>query len=161
MESRASQIRVVASRSGSAGNRKSPGNPFRDPSNVRLYVPSPKGGKYRRSRVLRIGRFKLGGGEPRHELPLIDIGLTRTFITFPPGTMLATGQMFEIIRPIRVHAGFIRPFRAFRKVVALVKIVGIGLEARARVEVLRGSVRGGLWAERSDERRIADTLYDF
>jgi len=161
MESRASQFRVVASRPGPAENRKPPGNRVRHRSNVRLYVTAPKGGNSRRSWVLRIGRFILGGKEPQHELPLIDIGLTRTSITFPPGTLPVRGEMFEIVRPFRMNADFTPPSRGLRKVVALVKIVGIEHGTRTRVEVLGGSLRRGVWAERFDERRIAGHLYDF
>jgi len=161
MDSPASQFRVVASRTDRAGNQKSPGNRLRDRSNVRLFVPSLKEGNSHRPWVLRIGRFVLGGQEPQLELPLIEIGLARTSITFPPGTPLVHGEIFEIVRPLRGHAEFARPSRGLRKVVALVKIIGIEHEVRAQVQVLGGSVRSGVWAEKFDEHRIAAHLYDF
>lgn len=161
MESRASQFRVIDSQSGRGRNSNSPVNRFREPSEVRLFVHSPNGGNRRRSRALRIGRLILGGGEPQIELPLIDIGLKGTSITFPPGTTLAAGEVFEIVRPVMPGGGFWRPSGTLRKVVALVKIVGIEQHSRARVEVLGGTVRKGVWAERFDARRIAERLYGF
>jgi hypothetical protein len=44
-------------------------------------------------------------------------------------------------------------------VVALVKVTSVDGESRAVVNVLRGSVIKGYWAERVDERRIADLLH--
>jgi len=101
----------------------------------------------------------LGGNEPRYELPLIDIGLTRSSITFSPGTRLAKGDMFEIVRPLRMRADFTSLSGGLRRIVALVKIVGVEDDVRARVEVLGGSLRGGVWAERFDDHRIAACLY--
>ena len=103
----------------------------------------------------------LGGKEPQHELPLIDIGLAGTSITFPPGTRLANGEMFEITRPFGMRADFAPHSRGPRKVVALVKITGIEKEGRVHVEVIGGSLRRGVWAERFDDHRIAAHLYHF
>jgi len=130
-------------------------------SNIRLHVSPREQGIPRPSRALRFGRFILGGSEPQHELPLIDIGLTRTCITFPPGTRLLRGEMFEIVRPLRMRPDVTFPSGGLRKVVALVKIVGMENDARARVVVLGGSLRKGVWAERLDDRRVAGRLYGF
>jgi len=161
MAIRVSQLRVIAYGPGSSENRTPPGHRLRDRSSVRLFLHAPERGISRRAWVLRIGRFILGGNAPRLELPLIDIGLTRTFITFPPGTPLVQGEIFEVVRPVRRPAEFTRPSRGLRKVVALVRIAGIEHESRARVEVLGGSLRRGVWAEKLDEHRIAARLYDF
>lgn len=159
MESHASQFRIIASRPRSEMNRESLGIRSQDPSKMRLYVPAPARQESSRSGVLRIGRLILRGGGPHYELSLIDITLTRTSVTFPPGTPLAVGEIFEIVRPIRIHGEFTRPSMGPRKVVALVKIIGIEQETRALVHVLEGSVRRGFWAERVDENRLAGLLY--
>ena len=142
MESHGSQIRIVTSRSGQSSGGSTAHPIVRRRLNVRLHVPSREQRTPRLPRVLRVGRFILGGDEPRHELPLIDIGLTRTCITFPRGTRLEIGEIFEIVRPVRVRADIALPSGGLRKVVALVKIVGLENDVRARVDVLGGSLRG-------------------
>jgi hypothetical protein len=104
---------------------------------------------------MRIGRFILGGGGPIYEIPLIDVSLKRTCLVFPRGTPLAVGEIFEIVRPIGTGGEFTRRPECPRKVVALVKIIGIEGEARALVHVLAGSVTKGYWAERVEEDRLA------
>ena len=159
MESHASQFRLVALRPGPAAGVT--GERVHGRSTIRLHVPSPGERNRRPSRVLRVGKFMLGGDEPRLALPLIDIGLTRTCITFPPGTRLMKGELFDIVRPVRMRADGAFPSGGLRKVVALVKIVGMENEVRARVDILGGSLRKGVWAERFDDRRIAGRLYGF
>jgi hypothetical protein len=68
---------------------------------------------------------------------------------FPGGTHIAVGDIFEIVRPIRFAGGFILPPGGPRKVVARVKVTGLDGERRALVQVLRGSVIRGYWAERA------------
>jgi hypothetical protein len=63
---------------------------------------------------------------------------------FPPGTHLAD---------------LTRRLQSPRKVVALVKVIGIEGETRALVRVLKGSVIKGYWAERIEEDRIAALLH--
>lgn len=130
-----------------------------NPPNIRLHVPSPVRKEARRPGVLRIGRFILFGGGPQYELSLIEISPARTSMMFPPGTTLATGELFEIVRPIRVRGESVRPSGGPRKVVALVKVVGVQGGNLALVRVLAGLLRRGFWAERLDENRIADRLY--
>jgi hypothetical protein len=113
----------------------------------------------RRIRTLRIGRFILHGGGPLHELPLIDVSLNRTTLMFPRGARLEEGDIFEIVRPVRITGDCTpRPGRP-REVVALVKIIGLDGETRAFVHVLRGSVIRGYWAEKIEEDRLADFLH--
>ena len=159
MESRASQLRIIASRPLLEKGRDPLTQESHDPMNIRLFVPHTLRRESRRSKVLRIGRFTLRGGGTLYELLLIDVSLNRTSIIFPPGTHLAVGEIFEIVRPIRAGDDSARRPESPRKVVALVKVIGVDAESRAVVKVLRGSVIKGYWAERVDEERIADLLY--
>jgi len=159
MESRTSQFRIIASRPLPEGNREPTAKESHDPPRIRLFVPPIPRRESGRSRALRIGRFILRGGGPLHELPLIDVSLKRTCLMFPPGTHLAAGEIFEIVRPIRILGDLTRRLQSPRKVVALVKVIGIEGETRALVRVLKGSVIKGYWAERIEEDRIAALLH--
>ncbi len=102
-----------------------------------------------RSATVRFGRFILRGGGPLFELPLIDVSSRRTALMFPPGTTLACGDEFEIVRPILAGGDCtIRPGRP-REVVAAVRILAVEKGTLALVQVLRGSVIKGYWAQRS------------
>jgi hypothetical protein len=159
MESRASQLRIIASRPLLEKGRDPLTKEFHVPMNIRRFIPHTLRRESGRSRALRIGRFILRGRGPLYELLLIDVSLNRTSIMFPPGTHLGVGEIFEIVRPIRTGDDSpLRP-KSPRKVVALVKVIGVGAESRAVVNVLWGSVIKGYWAERVDEDRIADLLY--
>jgi len=80
--------------------------------------------------------------------------------SWPSRTMApAVGEIFEIVRPISIRRHFTRRPESPRKVVALVKVVGIDGDPGALVHVLRGSVTKGYWAERVEEDRIAALLY--
>jgi hypothetical protein len=154
MESRASQVRIVASRTLPGKVRDPLAEDSHNPTNLRLFVRLNPGRDHGGSRALRIGRFILRGGGPFHELPLIEVSRNRTCLMFRQGTHLAVGQIYEIVRPIRIRDDFGRwPVRP-RKVVARVKILGIEGETRAIVHVLNGSVIRGYWAERVEMPRI-------
>jgi hypothetical protein len=112
-----------------------------------------------RTGTLRIGRLILRGGGPLYELPVIDVSLRQTSLMFPRGTPLAPGDMFRIVRPLMPGFEFTLDTATPRKVVALVKVIGVEAGTRAIVHVLRGSVRRGFWAERVDENRLAGLLY--
>lgn len=109
--------------------------------------------------MLRIGRLILRGGGPLYEIPVIDVNLNRTSLMFPRGTPLARGDMFRIVRPLKSGLELSPDPATPRKVVALVKVVGVEAESRAIVHVLRGSVQKGFWAERVDEDWLAGLLY--
>jgi hypothetical protein len=159
MESHASQLRIIASQPLHAKDRDLLGKAAHDPMSIRPFVRRPLWREPGRSGALRIGRFILRGGGPVYEIPLIDVSVNRTSIMFPPGTDLAVGEIFEIVRPIRVTDDSAWRPESPRKVVALVKVTSVDGESRAVVNVLRGSVIKGYWAERVDERRIADLLH--
>lgn len=154
MESRASQVHIVASRPLPRNGMDPVTSDSHYPPNIRLFVPQNPGRELGGSRALRIGRYILRGGGPLHELPLIEVSKNRTCLMFQRGTDLAVGQIFEIVRPIRVRDDFARWPERPRKVVARVKIIAIERETLAIVHVLSGSVIKGYWAERVDGTRI-------
>ena len=154
MESRASQVRIVASRP-LRGNVWDPlAEDAQNPTSIRLFVPQTPGREHGGSRALRIGRYILRGGGPLHHLPLIEVSKNRTCLMFQRGTRLAVGEIFDIVRPIRIRDDFARWPERPRKVVARVTIIGIERETLAIVHVLSGSVIKGYWAERVDKARI-------
>lgn len=159
MASHASQLRIVASRP----LLKRTEGPFAtgapESPVVRRFVPHSPRYQSGRTRALRIGRFVLRGGGPLHELPLIDVSRERTCLMFPRGTHPAVGDIFEIVRPIRIRDDFARSPGGPRRVVALVKVIGLERETRAFVHVLGGSVIKGYWAEKIEEDRLADFLH--
>ena len=154
MESRASQVRIVASRPLPRNGMDPVTSDSHCPPNIRLFVPQPPAREHGRSGLLRIGRYILRGGGPLYELPLIDVSKNRTYLMFPRGTLLAVGEIFEIVRPIRPRDDFARWPERPRKVVARVKIIAIERGTEAIVHVLNGSVIKGYWAERVDGNSI-------
>ncbi len=110
---------------------------------------------------MRIGRFILRGGGPLYEIPLIDVSKNGTYLMFPRGLRLVVGEIFEIVRPIRISGDFLRKPERLRRVVARVKVVSVEAESRARVHVLSGSVIKGSWAERPEDDRRAPLLQRF
>lgn len=159
MESRAPQLGIITSRPLLEKGRDPLTKEFHVPMNIRRFIPHTLRRESGRSRGLRIGRFILRGRGPLYELLLIDVNLNRTSIMFPPGTHLGVGEIFEIVRPIRILGDLTRRLQSPRKVVALVKVIGIEGETRALVRVLKGSVIKGYWAERIEEDRIAALLH--
>jgi len=102
--------------------------------------------------MVRFGPFILGENGPLYELPLIELTREGTYITFSEGGDPSQGDLFSIISPVGNREGLPLTRGALRKVVAVVKILRIEGERRALVEVLRGSVAKGSYAERSDRK---------
>ena len=147
MESRASQVRIVASRP-LRGNVWDPlAEDAQNPTSIRLFVPQTPGREHGGSRALRIGRYILRGGGPLHHLPLIEVSKNRTCLMFQRGTRLAVGVIFDIVRPIRIRDDFAR--RPAAPLPDSIKALKIDI-----VHVLSGSVIKGYWAERVDKARI-------
>ena len=84
-----------------------------------------------------------------YDLPLIELKRTgEMYITFPDGVNPSVGEVYLIVRPIGLVRNGYFFFGRPRKSVALVKIIMITGKTRAQIEVLSGSVIGGVSAEK-------------
>jgi hypothetical protein len=97
---------------------------------------------------LKIGPFLVGGREPIHDLPLIEVNRREVYLTFPEGVALAENEVFRVVRPLRRRDDPILASGQPRRIVADVKIVRVMGTTRALVWVLRGSATKGIGAER-------------
>jgi hypothetical protein len=96
-----------------------------------------------------IGPFTIGGNGPIHDLPLIELKRDGgVYITFPEGATPSVGEVYRIVRP----SGFYEEEFSFpgrlRRTVAKVRVLSVSRGKRAEVQVLRGSVLGGMSAEK-------------
>jgi hypothetical protein len=96
-----------------------------------------------------IGPFTIGGNDPIYDLPLIELKRDgKVHLTFPEGAMPTMGEVYRIVRPSGFYdEEFSFPGR-LRKTVAKVRILSVSCGNRAEVQVLRGSVLGGMSAEK-------------
>jgi hypothetical protein len=70
------------------------------------------------------------------------------FLTFPEGVNLSVGDVYRIVRPIGLSGDRYSHLGHPRKSVAIVKIVKLTDRTRAQIQVMDGSVLGGVSAER-------------
>jgi hypothetical protein len=98
---------------------------------------------------IAIASFAIGGSDPIHDLPLIAVKRNgEIYLTFSKGARPVVGEAYYIVRPIGSSEGvYLFPGRP-RKIVAKVKILTITDDTRAQIEVLSGSVIGGVSAEK-------------
>lgn len=97
---------------------------------------------------LKIGAFLLGGIDPIHSLPLIDVGRQGVYLTFPEGTALVENDVFRVVRPLMRSDASILASGNPRVIVAEVKVLRVTENTRALVQVLTGSVIKGTGAEK-------------
>ena len=98
---------------------------------------------------MRVGPLILGGNTIPLDIPVMELNLDGTFLTFPEETSLHEGEVFWIVR----WMGTCRRPRVLsflpRRIVAIVKILRITGGTRAFVDVLKGSVVKGVCAEKA------------
>ena len=96
-----------------------------------------------------IGLFTIGGNGPIYDLPLIELKRDGgVYLTFPEGTTPNVGDVYRIVRPVGFYGDDYFSLGGPRKTVAKVKILGATSGTRAEVQILRGSVIGGMSAEK-------------
>jgi hypothetical protein len=98
---------------------------------------------------VKIGPFTIGGDGPIHDLPLIELKRDGgVYLTFPEGATPTVGGVYRIVRPSGFYdEKFSFPGR-LRKTVAKVRVLSVSGGMRVEVQVLRGSVLGGMSAEK-------------
>jgi len=96
-----------------------------------------------------IGPFTIGGDGPIQGLPLIELKRDgRVYLMFPEGATPTVGEIYRIVRPFGFYdEEFSFPGRP-RKTVAKVRVMSVLGGKRAEAQVLRGSVLGGMCAEK-------------
>jgi hypothetical protein len=96
-----------------------------------------------------IGPLAIGGNDPIYDLPLIELKRDgEVYITFPENVTLTVGEVFRIVRPFgNLEERYLSLGRP-RITVAKVKILKVHRGRRAEIKVLRGSIIGGVSAER-------------
>lgn len=98
---------------------------------------------------ISLGPFAIGGNGPIYDLPLIEIKRSgEVYITFPEGANLSVGEVYLIVRPIGLSGDGYFFLGRPRRSVAKVRIKMVTGKTRAQIEVLSGSVIGGLSAEK-------------
>jgi hypothetical protein len=96
-----------------------------------------------------IGAFAIGRNRAIHNLPLIELKRDGgVHLTFPEGATPTDGEVYRIVRPIGFYGDDYSSLGHLRKTVAKVKILGVSGSNRVEVQVLRGSVVGGVSAEK-------------
>jgi hypothetical protein len=101
---------------------------------------------------LKIGRLLLGGGLPILDLRLIEINRDGVFLTFPEGATPAENAVFNVVRPLGRREDPVLASGQPRRIVAEVRVVKAVKGTRTLVQVLWGSVIGGVGAERGIAR---------
>jgi|GEM_PF-2446799 len=99
--------------------------------------------------MFTIGRFVFGENKQMYHISCIELNRDGVYLTFPQGTLLTEGEIFRIVRPLGSYKYDYFSFGCPRNVVAKVKILKIGKNVRALVQVLKGRVTNGVSAERS------------
>lgn len=98
---------------------------------------------------ISLGPFAIGGNDPIYDLPLIEIRKSgEVYITFPEGANPSVGEVYLILRPTGLSGDQYFSLGRPRRSVAKVKIKMITDKTRAQIEVLSGSVIGGVSAEK-------------
>jgi hypothetical protein len=98
---------------------------------------------------ISLGPFAIGGDAPIYDLPLIELRRTgEVYLTFPDGVELSVGEEYRVDRPIGLSGDEYFFFGRPRETVAVVKVIMITGKTRAQVQVLSGSVIGGVSAEK-------------
>ncbi len=79
---------------------------------------------------------------------MVELTRNGVYLTFPRDALVCAGDTFRLLYPVQLPGALRQWCRHPNRIAAIVEVTAIDAGARAKVDVLYGSVARGVWAEK-------------